>query len=100
MNNLSVRRVPPHFSVQIQNKEVPLGGSLNVTCVVVGAPMPHVRWKHGDIELTPENNIPIGKNVLRLENVKQSGTYKCIGSSELGNVEQEINVTVVGRSAV
>jgi len=35
---------------------------LNITCVAVGSPMPFVKWREGVTDITPENDVPIGKN--------------------------------------
>ena len=92
----TVRRVPPHFSVLPENVEVPPGGSVNLTCVAVGEPMPFVRWKLGTLQLTPEGSIPVGKNVLMLNDVRQSATYTCVAESTLGVIEFDAEVQVTG----
>ena len=41
-----VRRVKPHFTIPPSPEyESMLGASLNITCVAVGSPMPHVKWR-------------------------------------------------------
>jgi len=67
-----VRRVPPHFSIPPENAEVLPGGAVNLTCVAIGSPMPFVRWRLGAVELTPEDNPPIGKNILQLTDVRET----------------------------
>ena len=58
-----VRRVPPHFTIQPDAKyEVNKNADLNITCVAVGSPMPFVKWREGVTDITPENDVPIGKN--------------------------------------
>ena len=91
-----VRRVPPHFSIPPENVEVMPGGAVNLTCVAVGSPMPLVKWRLGAVELTPEENIPVGKNVLMLTDVTASANYTCIAASDLGNIEAYAEVTVKG----
>ena len=91
-----MRRVPPSFTIPPENAEVLPGGSVNLTCVAVGSPMPYVKWQKGANELTPEENIPIGKNVLMLTNVRESANYTCVASSELGTVESVALVKVKG----
>ena len=92
----SVRRVPPHFSIPPDNTEVMPGGAVNITCVAVGSPMPYVKWRLGAVELTPEDNIPIGKNVLMLTDVRETANYTCVAASELGNIEAVAQVKVKG----
>ena len=72
------------------------GGATNITCVAVGSPMPFVKWRLGAIELTPEDNIPIGKNVLMLADVMESANYTCVATSDLGNIESVARVKVKG----
>jgi len=93
-----VRRVPPHFSILPESTEVAYEGSVNLTCVAVGSPMPQVKWRLGAVELTRENSVPIGKNVLELTNVRETATYTCVAASELGNIEYDAEVRVKGTS--
>ena len=94
---VAVRRVPPHFSILPDNVEVLPGGSVNLTCVAVGSPMPVVKWRLGAVELTPEEQVPIGKNVLTLDNVRETATYTCVAASDLGNIERDAEVRVKGK---
>ena len=92
----SVRRVPPHFSTPLDDIEVMPGGAVNLTCIAVGSPMPYVKWRIGTVELTPQDDIPIGKNVLMLTDVRETATYTCEAASALGNIEAEAQVKVKG----
>lgn len=57
------RRVPPTFSrLPEPINEIMLGANLSLECVAVGSPMPYVRWKSGAADLTPEDQLPVGKN--------------------------------------
>ncbi|XP_063747152.1 protein tyrosine phosphatase receptor type Fa isoform X3 [Eleginops maclovinus] len=89
-----VRRVPPRFSIPPTNHEVMPGGSVNLTCVAVGAPMPFVKWVSGEVELTREEEMPIGRNVLELTNIRQSANYTCVAISSLGMIETTAQITV------
>lgn len=73
------------------------GGSTNLTCVAVGAPMPYVKWMTEDTELTKEDEIPIGRNVLELTNIRKSANYTCVAMSSLGMIEATAQVTVKGK---
>ena len=92
-----VRRVPPHFSVPPESVEVMPSGSVNLTCVAIGSPMPEVRWRIGTLPLTPDEPAPLGKNVLMLHDVTESATYTCLASSELGSIEYDAEVKVKGK---
>uniref|UniRef100_A0A8C0N3A9 Receptor-type tyrosine-protein phosphatase F n=2 Tax=Canis lupus TaxID=9612 RepID=A0A8C0N3A9_CANLF len=70
------------------------GGSVNLTCVAVGAPMPYVKWMMGAEELTKEDEMPVGRNVLELSNVVRSANYTCVAISSLGMIEATAQVTV------
>ncbi|XP_051789249.1 protein tyrosine phosphatase receptor type Fa isoform X10 [Erpetoichthys calabaricus] len=89
-----VRRVPPRFSIPPTNHEVMPGGSVNLTCVAVGAPMPYVKWMSGVVELTKEDEMPVGRNVLELNNIRESANYTCVAISSLGMIEASAQITV------
>ncbi|XP_028448097.1 receptor-type tyrosine-protein phosphatase S isoform X8 [Perca flavescens] len=89
-----VRRVPPRFSILPSNHEIMPGGSINITCVAVGSPMPYVKWMLGSEDLTPEDEMPIGRNVLELNGVRESANYTCVAMSSLGILEATAQVLV------
>ncbi|XP_057713015.1 receptor-type tyrosine-protein phosphatase S-like isoform X9 [Corythoichthys intestinalis] len=89
-----VRRVPPRFSILPSNHEIMPGGSVNITCVAVGSPMPYVKWMVGSEDLTPEDEMPIGRNVLELTGVRESANYTCVAMSSLGIIEATAQVLV------
>ncbi|XP_067379125.1 receptor-type tyrosine-protein phosphatase delta-like isoform X25 [Channa argus] len=89
-----VRRVPPRFSIPPTDNEIMPGGSVNITCVAVGSPMPYVKWMLGAEDLTPEDDMPIGRNVLELADVRQSANYTCVAMSTLGVIEAVAQITV------
>ncbi|XP_062333564.1 protein tyrosine phosphatase receptor type Db isoform X9 [Osmerus eperlanus] len=90
----SVRRVPPRFSIPPADSEIMPGGSVNITCVAVGSPMPYVKWMLGTEDLTPEDDMPIGRNVLELGDVRQSNNYTCVAMSTLGVIEAVAQIIV------
>ncbi|XP_063317240.1 receptor-type tyrosine-protein phosphatase S-like isoform X7 [Pelmatolapia mariae] len=90
----TLRRVPPRFSILPSNHEIMPGGSINITCVAVGSPMPYVKWMLGNEDLTPEDEMPIGRNVLELNSVRESANYTCVAMSSLGIIEASAQVLV------
>ncbi|XP_028282521.1 receptor-type tyrosine-protein phosphatase S isoform X1 [Parambassis ranga] len=90
----TLRRVPPRFSILPSNHEIMPGGSVNITCVAVGSPMPYVKWMLGNEDLTPEDEMPIGRNVLELNGVRESANYTCVAMSSLGIIEATAQVLV------
>ncbi|KAG8594239.1 hypothetical protein GDO81_001129 [Engystomops pustulosus] len=89
-----VRRVAPRFSILPVSHEIMPGGNVNITCVAVGSPMPYVKWMMGAEDLTPEDDMPVGRNVLELTNVKESANYTCVAMSSLGVIESVAQITV------
>ncbi|XP_069702214.1 tyrosine-protein phosphatase Lar isoform X7 [Periplaneta americana] len=93
---VKVRRVPPQFSIPPPPvHEVMLGADLNLTCVAVGSPMPYVKWRKGlSTDITPDDKLPIGRNVLELTNIQESANYTCVAASALGVIESMTQVKV------
>ncbi|CAB1326606.1 unnamed protein product [Coregonus sp. 'balchen'] len=91
---LPVRRVPPRFSILPSNHEIMPSGSVNITCVAVGSPMPYVKWMLGSEDLTPEDEMPVGRNVLELNGIRESANYTCVAMSSLGIIEATAQVSV------
>ncbi|XP_066491387.1 receptor-type tyrosine-protein phosphatase S isoform X2 [Tiliqua scincoides] len=89
-----VRRVAPRFSILPVSHEIMPGGNVNITCVAVGSPMPYVKWMQGPEDLTPEDDMPVGRNVLELTDVKDSANYTCVAMSSLGVIEAVAQITV------
>ncbi|XP_069505446.1 receptor-type tyrosine-protein phosphatase S isoform X12 [Ambystoma mexicanum] len=89
-----VRRVAPRFSILPVSHEIMPGGSVNITCVAVGSPMPYVKWMMGMEDLTPEDDMPVGRNVLELTNIKESANYTCVAMSSLGVIDSVAQITV------
>ncbi|XP_072041182.1 receptor-type tyrosine-protein phosphatase S-like [Amphiura filiformis] len=87
------RRVPPTFTIEPVNMEVVPGGSVNLTCVAAGNPMPMVKWTHGGMDLTT-GDLPIGRNILQLTNIEETGEYTCVAMSGLGTIQTSVTVTV------
>ncbi|XP_043676311.1 tyrosine-protein phosphatase Lar isoform X11 [Vespula pensylvanica] len=93
---VKVRRVAPSFSIPPPTlSEVTLGASLNLNCVAVGAPMPVVQWrKYPATDIMPDDNLPVGKNVLYLTDIQESANYTCTASSPIGVIHATSMVKV------
>lgn len=59
--------------------------------------MPYVKWMKGEQELTKEEEMPIGRNVLELTNIRQSANYTCVAISSLGMIDTTAQITVKGK---
>lgn len=93
-----VRRVPPRFSISPPfSQEIVPGGSVNITCVAVGSPMPYVKWMLGSEDLTPEDDMPVGRNVLELSGIQESANYTCVAMSSLGIIKTMSQIIVKGK---
>lgn len=63
--------------------------------------MPYVKWRRGKTtELSPEDKLPVGRNVLNLTNVELSDNYTCIAASSLGMIEATTFVKVLSECYV
>lgn len=89
-----VRRIAPRFSILPESHEILPGGNVTITCAAVGSPMPYVKWMMGAEDLTPEDAMPLGRNVLELTNVKESANYTCVAMSMLGVIESVAQISV------
>ena len=92
---IPVRRVPPHFTIPPEKEyRVMVGADVNLTCVAVGSPMPHVKWQRDAQDVYPDMVPSIGKNVLRLHAIQDSHNYTCVAASKLGIIEASTTVRV------
>ena len=55
-----------------------------------------VQWREGARDLTPDSELPIGKNVLELTNIRDTSNYTCVAASKLGIIETHTVVKVQG----
>ncbi|XP_030851719.1 receptor-type tyrosine-protein phosphatase S [Strongylocentrotus purpuratus] len=88
------RRVEPRFTILPENQEVVPGGSVNLTCAAYGYPMPSVRWMKAGMDLDDLDNLPLGRNVLKLGDIYESANYTCVATSLLGTIDTSARVTV------
>ncbi|GLD73291.1 receptor-type tyrosine-protein phosphatase delta-like protein, partial [Lates japonicus] len=92
--NLYVRELREVRPLASRQHATAPGGNVNITCVAVGSPMPYVKWMPGAEDLTPEDDMPIGRNVLELTDVRQSNNYTCVAMSTLGVIEAVAQIIV------
>jgi len=76
--------------------EVMIGASVNLTCVARGNPPPEIRWRMGDMQLTPRDRVPTVTNVLILQDLNETATYTCEAENELGSDLWHSEVCVKG----
>lgn len=58
--------------------------------------MPYVKWMMGLEELTKDEEMPLGRNVLEVTSIRESANYTCVAISSLGVIEATAQVTVKG----
>lgn len=58
--------------------------------------MPYVKWTMGQVDLTKEEEMPLGRNVLEVTNIHESANYTCVAISSLGMIDHTAQVTVKG----
>ncbi|CAH1797991.1 unnamed protein product, partial [Owenia fusiformis] len=90
-----VRRVPPYFTIKPVDVRVEKGGDVSIDCVASGSPMPYVKWFKGDIQLTPEFEVQLGRNVLTMTDAQEDATVRCVAESELGRAEANARITIL-----
>ncbi len=56
--------------------------------------MPYVKWMQNSEDLTPEDEMPVGRNVLELNSVRESANYTCVAMSSLGIIEANSQIVV------
>ncbi|KAL1479500.1 hypothetical protein MTO96_051791 [Rhipicephalus appendiculatus] len=56
--------------------------------------MPYVRWRKGLVYLPSDSENLIHRNVLVLENVRESANYTCVSGSLMGIIEHVSQVLV------
>ena len=71
-------------------------GAPTATQVRLTSPMPYVKWMSGALDLTREDETPVGRNVLELTNVRESANYTCVAISSLGMIDTTAQITVKG----
>ena len=64
----------------------PRGSNFCSTVIVLGAQ-----------DITPDDNLPVGRNVLRLADIQASKNFTCVAASDLGNIEFVTQVKVKGQ---
>ncbi|KAL1466489.1 hypothetical protein MTO96_042699, partial [Rhipicephalus appendiculatus] len=91
----AVQWEPPYFTFTPESTYVVSPGeTLNLTCVAEGSPMPYVRWRKGLVYLPSDSENLIHRNVLVLENVRESANYTCVSGSLMGIIEHVSQVLV------
>ncbi|KAJ8985113.1 hypothetical protein NQ317_012763 [Molorchus minor] len=95
--NLIVKAAPI-FTVQPENVETPIGGTVKLECLATGNPKPEITWFKDDIEIRSEGRIRIVEDgsLLEIKDAKESDSalYICEASNELGIREVSAKVKV------
>lgn len=89
-------QILPQFSSVPNDVSIPLGEDVNMTCEATGPTTPFVRWMDGGVELTGNDDLPLGFSVLTLTDVRMSANYTCEAFSIHGKIKHLVQVFVKG----
>ncbi|XP_059165296.1 receptor-type tyrosine-protein phosphatase F-like [Physella acuta] len=87
-------KVIPEFVVVPSDVSIGPGGDVNLTCEAAGPTMPFVRWMDGAVELTGNDDLPLGFSVLTLIDVMTSANYTCEAFLDHGKITHLVQVIV------
>ena len=92
---LPVKGVPLIVSPP-QNIQVSVRESFNLTCTIIGQPVPNITWTKDAIPLTSDGHITVGVNTIIISdsNVNDTGVYTCTGINTVGVSSYAVNVIV------
>ncbi|XP_029776920.1 hemicentin-2, partial [Suricata suricatta] len=71
----------------------PVGGSVQLDCVVRGAPAPNIRWIKDGLPLRgarPRHQLQKGSLTIRRTETEDAGRYQCLAENEVGAVEKVV----------
>ncbi|XP_039085354.1 hemicentin-2 [Hyaena hyaena] len=71
----------------------PLGASVQLDCVVHGAPAPDIRWIKDGLPLRgtrPRHQLQNGSLTIRRTETDDAGRYQCLAENEIGAVEKVV----------
>lgn len=64
---LARNSLPPYFVAPPRDRRVEEGGSIQLSCKVVGNPWPHVKWYKDDDEVIPDGTYNLFLVMFRCE---------------------------------
>lgn len=88
----------PIFTIQPENVDAQIGGTIKLECVATGTPNPEIAWFKNDDEIRPEARVHITEDntILVIRDAKESDSalYICEASNEMGIREVSAKVKV------
>ncbi|XP_029444171.1 obscurin isoform X11 [Rhinatrema bivittatum] len=93
---LAVKELPPHFKVELKNKEATEGGTVTLHCELTKA-SGTVEWKKGHKALKPSDKYamrqdgPIVELLIRDLDMKDAGDYTCLCGEQKTKVALTVN---------
>lgn len=85
-----------------QDAEVRLGGTISLTCEVIGDPAPEVKWMRDSNEVSADGNRYViqddGTLVISDATEQDTGDYECVARSEMGSTKSRIARAVITAS--
>ncbi|CAH2000403.1 unnamed protein product [Acanthoscelides obtectus] len=91
-------KAAPVFTIQPDNANTQIGGTVKLECVAAGTPPPEITWFRNEVPVRNGGRIYIAPdgNLLEIRDAKESdsGTYVCEARNEMGMREVSASVTV------
>jgi hypothetical protein len=94
----------PEFTVQLQDKSVPLLEKVTFECKVTGLPEPQISWFQDGVKLEEDSKVHIenvkGVQRLTIESVavQHQARYSCVAENVAGKAETAANLRVESES--
>lgn len=95
-----VQDLPPTFYIEPESQEVPIGGSVNLTCAAAGRPKPDMLWRKDGEEISATYVHEDGTSVLTLDDLEETANYTCFAFSKVGFAVSSAQITVINTTAI
>lgn len=95
-----VQDLPPTFYIEPESQEVPIGGSVNLTCAAAGRPKPDMLWRKDGEEISATYVHEDGTSVLTLDDLEETANYTCFAFSKVGFAVSSAQITVINTTGM
>ncbi|XP_070686327.1 contactin-1a-like isoform X2 [Pempheris klunzingeri] len=91
-----IRKYPADLKVKFPDTTALVGQNITLECFALGNPVPEIRWKKLDGELSPNHEVRMAGAHLHLYNVQfeDAGTYQCEAVNSRGKDYHAARVSV------
>lgn len=86
----------PKFIRPMRNKEIEVGGSAVLDCIISGNPRPKILWYKDGEEIRKVAGIKVTDKMLIITSFqeKDQGTYQCRATNRLGSAWQSVTLSI------